>query len=63
MCAYGVLVPSLPWLMIGLVWAYVLIWMIVMDLAKLGYLRLAAHRAERPSLLQQPLSLAVPTSS
>jgi hypothetical protein len=29
LCAYGVLVPALPWPMIGLVWAYVLVWMVV----------------------------------
>jgi len=40
----------------------VLIWMIVMDFAKLGYLRLAEHRAAQPSLSQQLLSLAVPSS-
>jgi H+-transporting ATPase len=56
MCAFGVLVPALPWLMIGLVWAYVLVWMVVMDIAKLGYFSLAERRETRPSVLQQPLA-------
>jgi H+-transporting ATPase len=56
MCAFGVLVPALPWLMIGLVWAYVLVWMVVMDLVKLGYFSLADQRETRPSVLQQPLA-------
>ncbi|WP_363351946.1 plasma-membrane proton-efflux P-type ATPase [Methylocystis echinoides] len=36
LCAYGVLVPALPWALIGLVWAYNLVWMFVQDLAKLA---------------------------
>ena len=56
MCAFGVLVPALPWLMIGLVGAYVLVWMVVMDVVKLGYFRLADLRGTRVSTLQQPLA-------
>jgi H+-transporting ATPase len=55
MCAFGVLVPALPWLMIGLVWAYVLVWMVVMDIVKLGYIRLADRRATQPSMIHQAL--------
>ena len=55
MCAFGVLVPVLPWAMIGLVWAYVLVWMVVMDLVKLGYFRAADRRATQPSVIDQPL--------
>ncbi len=35
MCAYGVLVPSLPWPLIGVVWAYVIGWTILTDIVKL----------------------------
>ena len=56
MCAYGLLVPALPWQMIGMVWAYVLVWMLVMDCVKLGYLHLAARRASTPSLVEQKLN-------
>jgi H+-transporting ATPase len=56
LCAFGVLVPALPWLMIGLVWAYVLAWMVVMDIVKLGYLRFAEGREMQPSLIHQPLA-------
>ncbi|MEM1282166.1 MAG: plasma-membrane proton-efflux P-type ATPase [Chlamydiota bacterium] len=34
-CAYGWFVPSIPWMLIGLVWAYNLIWMIIQDIIKL----------------------------
>jgi H+-transporting ATPase len=61
MCAYGVLVPALPWLMIGLVWAYVLVWMVVMDIVKLGYFRFATRRSTQPSVIQQTLQ-AAPTA-
>ncbi|MFO1037267.1 MAG: plasma-membrane proton-efflux P-type ATPase [Geminicoccaceae bacterium] len=44
MCAYGVLVPALPWELIGLVWAYVLVWTILTDLVKLAYYRFAQPR-------------------
>ena len=36
MCSQGWLVPSLPWRIIGFVWVYNLIWMIVQDVVKLG---------------------------
>jgi H+-transporting ATPase len=35
MCAYGVLVPALPWALIGVVWVYVLAWTILTDVVKL----------------------------
>jgi len=56
LCAFGVLVPALPWLMIGLVWGYVLVWMVVMDIVKLGYLRIAERRSMEPSMIQQTLA-------
>ena len=55
MCAYGVLVPALPWLMIGLVWAYVLVWMMVMDVVKLGYFHITDRRVTQPSMIHQSL--------
>jgi len=36
MCSQGWLVPPLPWKIIGFVWAYNLVWMIVQDVVKLG---------------------------
>jgi H+-transporting ATPase len=36
MCSEGWLVPSLSWGMIGLVWAYNIVWMIIQDVVKLG---------------------------
>ena len=56
MCAFGVLVPQLPWLMIGLVWAYVLVWMVVLDFVKLGYFHFADRRISQPSMIDQKLT-------
>jgi H+-transporting ATPase len=50
MCAYGVLVPALPWPLIGIVWLYVIVWTILTDIVKLIFN--AANAAERP----QPLN-------
>ena len=53
MCSQGWLVPSLPWGIIGFVWAYNLAWMIVQDLVKLGlYGILDPDRSWRRSFFQ-----------
>ena len=39
MCAQGWLVPALPWKIIGWVWVYNLIWMVIQDIVKLGLYR------------------------
>jgi H+-transporting ATPase len=44
MCAWGVLVPALPWALIGVVWAYVLAWTLVLDVVKLIFFREVARR-------------------
>jgi H+-transporting ATPase len=36
MCAKGWMVPALPWSVIGWVWVYNLVWMVVQDIVKLG---------------------------
>jgi len=45
MTGFGWLVPQLPWSAIGWVWIYNLVWMVVLDLAKLGSNRLMDHHA------------------
>ena len=47
LCAYGVLVPKLPWPLIGVVWAYVLVWTLATDAVKLVYYRTTRLRSER----------------
>ncbi len=43
-CGFGILVPKLPWAAVIGVWVYSLIWMVVIDIAKLIYYRAAANR-------------------
>lgn len=45
MCGFGWLVPALSWTVIGLVWAYNLVWMVVQDIVKLGVNRLVEGRS------------------
>jgi len=50
-CGFGILVPKLPWAAVAAVWIYSLLWMVVLDLAKLIYYRAAAdNEAHAPSL-------------
>lgn len=56
LCAFGVFVPALPWILIGVVWAYVLGWMIVLDIVKLIYFAVAARREERSLRLTAPIA-------
>jgi len=59
MCSQGWLVPSLPWAIIGFVWAYNLAWMLVQDVVKLGiYGILDPGRSWKKSLFQ-PLRASV----
>ncbi len=45
MCGFGWLVPPLPWALIGVVWVYNLVWMVVQDIVKLGVYRMSEHKA------------------
>ena len=47
MCGFGWLVPALPWPLIALVWVYVIGWMFLLDLAKLGLNGLIERRVGR----------------
>jgi len=49
MCGFGWFVVALPWTVIGLVWVYMLVWMIVLDGVKLAlYARTAKGDAGHP---------------
>lgn len=45
MCAFGWLVPAIPWRLIALAWVYMIIWVFILDLVKICIYRTAAHRA------------------
>ncbi|WP_308390014.1 plasma-membrane proton-efflux P-type ATPase [Acidithiobacillus sp. AMEEHan] len=44
--AFGWLMPAIPWVAIGLVWAYNIVWMFVADFAKLAIHRAMDHQHE-----------------
>jgi H+-transporting ATPase len=46
MTGFGWLMPSLPWGVIGIVWAYNIVWMVIQDVIKLGVYRLVEDRAK-----------------
>lgn len=54
-CGFGILVPKLPWSAIAAVWIYSLLWMVVIDLAKLFYYRAVAERESHAQRLLQRL--------
>ena len=47
MCAFGWLVPSIPWTLIGWVWVYNIAWMFVLGGVRLITERYAAYRTAR----------------
>ncbi len=59
-CAYGWLVPAIPWRLIGWVWAYCLAWMFVIGAVRRIAERFAEHRTARQAksvaTIEQPLS-------
>jgi H+-transporting ATPase len=46
MCAFGWLVPAIPWIVIFWVWVYNIAWMFVLGAARLGAERLLDHRTD-----------------
>ena len=44
MCGFGWLVPPLDWMHIGYVWGYIIIWMIIQDIFKMGLHTMMANR-------------------
>jgi H+-transporting ATPase len=56
-CAYGVLVPALPWGLIGIVWVYVIGWTIITDLVKLVFNNITAPPAQEIPLTAHALAL------
>jgi H+-transporting ATPase len=45
LCGFGILVPTISWGLIGLVWVYNLVWMLVLEAAKLAVYRELDRRA------------------
>ncbi len=57
MCGFGWLVPPLPWDLIGYVWIYIIVWMIIQDLFKLGLYAMIENRAAHKRRFLEALNL------
>lgn len=55
MAANGWLVPAISWKLIGIIWLYNLVWLVIIDLAKLGIYRMFELRKTRMLGWQQRL--------
>jgi H+-transporting ATPase len=59
MCGFGWLVPPLEWKFIGYLWGYIIIWMIIQDIVKMGMHAMvsnrAAHKKRFIAMMNQPL--------
>jgi hypothetical protein len=56
MVGFGWFVPAIPWTIIALVWLYMLVWMVVLDLVKLLLYSRLRHAASRPRWYQRFLT-------
>jgi H+-transporting ATPase len=59
MTGFGLLVPALPWWIIGVVWGYNIVWMLIQDRIKVGFYDLIENRAHHKrrylDITNQPL--------
>lgn len=55
MCAFGLLMPQLPWIAIGAVIVYTLLWTVVMDWIKLIYFAVVERRERHSQTLNKPI--------
>lgn len=60
MCAFGWFMPALPWLLIGVVWVYCLVWTLIMDLVKLLYFHMVDRRDRQRSIIDSSIGPAMP---
>ncbi|MEO1985773.1 MAG: plasma-membrane proton-efflux P-type ATPase [Martelella sp.] len=50
MCGFGILVPQIPWLLIGLVWVYLIIWLFVLGFVRVGIDYVLENRSARRAM-------------
>jgi H+-transporting ATPase len=55
-CGFGILVPPLPWAAVAAVWAYCLVWMLIIDAAKLLYYHTADKGEAHGRALSAPIA-------
>ncbi|AJY47666.1 plasma-membrane proton-efflux P-type ATPase [Martelella endophytica] len=50
MCGFGILVPQIPWLTIGLVWIYLLVWLFIIGGVRIGIDHVLENRSARRAM-------------
>ena len=67
MCGFGLLVPAIPWTLIGWVWLYLAIWLLILGAVRMIYDRFASYRTARHQksveTVNQPLHAHLATPS
>ncbi|HRD93474.1 MAG TPA: plasma-membrane proton-efflux P-type ATPase [Accumulibacter sp.] len=66
MCGFGLLVPAIPWKLIGWVWVYLIAWLFILGGVRMIYDRFASYRTARHmksvELVNQSLQPHVPAA-
>ena len=66
MCGFGLLVPAIPWKLIGWVWVYLIAWLFILGGVRMIYDRFASYRTARHlksvELINQSLQPHVPAA-
>ncbi|MGO2202138.1 hypothetical protein, partial [Pseudomonas helleri] len=55
-CAFGIFVPAISWELIGVVWVYVLVWMVIIDIVKLIYFSVVDKREKQSENLTKAIA-------
>ncbi|WP_174801590.1 plasma-membrane proton-efflux P-type ATPase [Martelella limonii] len=50
MCGFGILVPKIPWLLIGLVWLYLIAWLFVLGVVRIAIDNMLENRSARRAM-------------
>ncbi len=50
MCGFGIIVPEIPWKLIGLVWVYLIVWLFIIGLVRIGIDHVLENRSARRAM-------------
>ena len=47
---FGIIVPEIPWKLIGLVWVYLIVWLFIIGLVRIGIDHVLENRSARRAM-------------
>ncbi|TNB47814.1 plasma-membrane proton-efflux P-type ATPase [Martelella lutilitoris] len=50
MCGFGIIVPEIPWRLIGFVWIYLIVWLFIIGLVRIGIDHVLENRSARRAM-------------